>query len=368
MSRSIGKQAGRVAVKIAEDLKSRIAAGELPVGQYLPGVREIGRQNGVSPETARRAVKIIEGEHWVRCHPGHGFRVTAMGNDPEAAAPVAFILSGREQAGGWSSFGQHLLAAMYRAAESRGWSLLGIGAGGRRREEVVAEITAARASGLLLDTADGKLAGELTRLGVPTVLVEELCPGLDSVTQDNFGGAMRAAEYLVERGHRRLAWFGNLEATAPSRERWAGALAALRDLDAEIVVQGRLGRDSGESEEDRRRFRQALRGPQGVTGVLIPWWTGAATAAKLAGEEGLAPGSGLEFVAWCPREQLPEFRAAWPAGDLPATVLWSIDELGDAALARLAERRERPEAPAVRVSVGVELLSAGQLKEEGESA
>jgi LacI family transcriptional regulator len=353
---------------IAASLKNRIVAGELKVGQYVPGVRELGREHGVSPETARRAMKIMEAEHWVRCYPGHGFKITAMGNDPAAAAPVAFILSGREEADGWSPFGQHLLAAMYRAAESRGWSLLGIGAGGRRRGDVVAEIASARVAGLLLDTADEKLAAELTRLGVPTVLVEELCPGLDSVTQDNFGGGLRAAEYLAGRGHRRLGWFGHLSSTVPSRERWAGAHAALRDADAEIVVQGRLGRDSGESDEDRAVLRRALRGRRKITGILTPWWTGAVTAAKLAREEGLEPGRDLEFVAWCPREQLGEFRAAWPAGDLPATAVWSINDLGDAALGRLAERRERPTAPPVRVSMGVELVPAEQLAKERGAA
>jgi len=338
------------------------------VGQYLPGVREVGREHNVSPETARRAMKIMEAEHWVSAHPGHGFKVTALGNDPAKAAPVAFILAGREDAERWSPFGQHLLAAMYRAAENRGWSLLGIGAGGRMADDVVEEIKTARVSGLLLDTADEKLAGELTRLGVPTVLVEELCPGLDSVTQDNFGGALRAAEYLAGRGHRRLGWFGHLGPTVPSRERWAGAQAGLRDADAEIVVQGRLGPDAGETDQDRDAVRRVLRGPRRITGVLTPWWSAAVTAAKLAREEGVEPGQDVEFVAWCPREQLAEFRSAWPAGHLPVTVTWSIGDLGEAALARLSERREHPTAPGVRVSVGAELMTAAQLREEGGSA
>jgi DNA-binding LacI/PurR family transcriptional regulator len=357
VSQSKTKQAGRVAARIAEDLKSRITSGELRIGQYLPGVREVGREHNVSPETARRAMKIMEAEHWVRCYPGHGFKVTAKGNDPAAAAPVAFILSGREDAGGWSPFGQQLLAAMYRAAESRGWSVLGIGATGRQVDDIVDELKAVRASGLLIDTPNEKLTRTLTQLGVPTVLVEELTAGLDSVTQDNFGGGYRAVQYLIERGHRRLAWLGGFQPTVQNRERWAGVQAAAREGGARMVGEEVLGT---ERLADPERLRRLLGGPEPPTGLLAFWRTGDSSIENLAHEVG----GEVEVVGWCPRELLAEVRAGLPGGRLPATMVWSIRELGEAALARLAERRERPEASPVRVSVGVELMSAAQLWEE----
>jgi DNA-binding LacI/PurR family transcriptional regulator len=351
------KRGGRVAARIAEGLKSQIRAGELEIGQYLPGVRDVGREHNVSPETARRAMKIMEAENWVRVHPGHGFKVTAKGNDPASAAPVAFILSGLLSDGQWTPLGRQLLAAMYGAAESRGWSLLGVSARGRKVGDVVEELKTARVSGFLIDTPNKKLTRTLTGIGVPTVLVEEFSPGLDSVTQDNFGGAFRAAQYLVEGGHRRLGWFGAMAPTIQSYERWAGAQAAVRDSKATIVSEGSVSAEVGENAE---RVRTILSGPERPTGLLALWWTAAVTAARVACELGLEPGRDIEIVSWCPREQLAEFRAAYPCAELPATMVWSIQELGGAALARLAERRERPEAAAVRVSVGVELLAGAR--------
>ena len=354
MSQIKTKQAGRVAARIAEELKGLIAAGKMTVGQYLPGIRDIARARSVSPETARRALKLLESEHWLRCYPGHGFKITAKANDPAASAPVAFILSGREDAGRWTSFGQQLLSAMYKAAERRGWSMLGIGAGGRSTAEVIDEIRKSRASGLLIDTANQELASELLRLGIPTVLVEELWPGLDSVTQDNFGGALQAAEYLVHRGHRRLGIFGILGSTVQGRERWAGAQVAARLGDARFIAEGRIGQDSGGTQKDIERLRRSLRGPDRITGILCLWWNVASVVAGILEEEGAS----TELVSWCPREQLQEFRASWPGKSLPATVVWSIEELGEAALARLGERRERPDTAPVRISVKVELLPA----------
>ncbi len=360
MAQSGIKQPGRVAARIAETIKARISAGELAVGQYLPGVRELGREQGVSPETARRAMKIIEAEHWVSAHPGHGFKVTARANDPEKASPVAFVLSGKPGGGRWSSLCQLLAGAMQRAAEDRGWSTLNLSATGRSVASITDELVSARVAGLLLDSAERPLVTALRKLGTPTVLVEEQARGLDSVSQDNFGGALRAAEHLLERGHRRLAWFGALAPTVHSRERWAGAQAALRDSDASMTCLGSAGAEVGECED---RLRALFSGPERPTAVLALWWTAAVTAAHVAAELGLEPGKDLEIVSWCPEEQLPEFRAAWPLSrsGLPPTVTWSMRQLGEAALARLVERRERPDAPPVRVSVGVELTSAEEL-------
>jgi DNA-binding LacI/PurR family transcriptional regulator len=358
------KRPGRVAARLAEELKSRIAAGRVRVGEYLPGARELGREHRVSPETARRAMKIMEAERWVRAYPGHGFKVTARGNDPERAAPVGFVLSGKLGGGRWTSLCQLLVGAVQRAAEDRGWSTLNLGATGRSAGSIVEELSAARVAGLLLDTPDRPLVAALGELGIPTVLVEEQAAGLDSVSQDNFGGALLAGEYLLARGHRRLAWFGAMAPTVHSRERWAGARAAVRDSGAVMASLGSTEAEVGECEE---RFRRLLSGAERPTGILALWWTAAVTAARVAGQLGLRPGADIEIVSWCPREQLAEFSAAWPLGGsgLPPTVTWSMRQLGDAALSRLAERRRRPDAPPVRVSVGVELMSAERLREGG---
>jgi LacI family transcriptional regulator len=288
-------------------------------------------------------------------HPGHGFKVTAQGNDPGNAAPVAFILSGLLGGGRWTSFCQSLQAAIHRAAEERGWSVLGLAAEGRRTADLVEQLRTARASGLLLDTHDGPLIGALSRLGMPAVMIEETGGGsrLDGVAQDNFGGAAAAADYLAGRGHRRIGWYGIIAPTVASRERWGGALAGLRDSGARLAAEHTVNSaapDAGQS------LRAMLSRPDRPTGLLALWWDGAVTAARLAVELGLVPGRDLEVVSWCPEELLGEFRAAYPGGRLPATMTWSMRHLADAALARLAERRSRPDMPPVRISVEARLL------------
>lgn len=348
------KRPGRVAAKLATVLQQRIASGEMPVGQYLPGVRELSRQHKVSPETARRAMKLMEAEHWVRAYPGHGFRITAHGNDPDRAAPIAFILSGSQSKGQWTGLYDLLLGALHQAARERGWSVLGLGAEGRNVQDIAEQLKAARVAGLLLDTLNAPLIEAMQKLGMPTVLIEDWSSRaqLDCVSQDNFGGAFKAAEYLADRGHKCVGWFGPIRPTPASVERWAGAAGCLRDRGVEMppaLVAHSYGPDAEPA------LRRMLSGPGRPTGLLALWRESAALAARVAAERDLAPGRDIEIVGWSTEEQFAEYAATFPNGAAPATVIWSMKSLAETAIARLAERRARPDLPIARVSVGTTL-------------
>ncbi|WP_202872846.1 tyrosine-type recombinase/integrase [Kribbella capetownensis] len=56
--------------KLAAELRDGIYAGTLAVGLPIPSVKEIGRQNGVSPSTAQRAVQLLSDWGLVRVEPG----------------------------------------------------------------------------------------------------------------------------------------------------------------------------------------------------------------------------------------------------------------------------------------------------------
>jgi len=69
-------------VAIADDLMSRVAAGEWPVGDLLPTEPELAADYQVSRETLRRALHRMEARGLISRHPGTGTRV-------ERARPAA---------------------------------------------------------------------------------------------------------------------------------------------------------------------------------------------------------------------------------------------------------------------------------------
>ncbi|MEU8227316.1 tyrosine-type recombinase/integrase [Kribbella sp. NPDC048915] len=73
--------------KLAVELRDRIYAGSLVVGLQMPPVKEIGRQNRVSPSTAQRAVQLLSEWGLVRVEPGRPTLVAPR----QAAAPTVEV-------------------------------------------------------------------------------------------------------------------------------------------------------------------------------------------------------------------------------------------------------------------------------------
>ena len=111
---------------------------------------------------------------------------------------------------------------------------------------IVEDLVHRRANGILLvSTLDEH--GELRSVGdrgVPLVLVDRAPTGLevDAVVIDNVAGTTAAVAGFVARGHRRIAFVGDLERLSPQRERHAAYAAALAAsgiaLDPGLVVRG----------------------------------------------------------------------------------------------------------------------------------
>jgi LacI family transcriptional regulator, galactose operon repressor len=82
----------------------------------------------------------------------------------------------------------------------------------------------------------------LRRRGIPVVLVDRRAPTPDqcSVAVDDVLGGRLAAEHLLERGHRRIAFIGGASGLPQVQERHAGVVAAVReatgDEDALLVL------------------------------------------------------------------------------------------------------------------------------------
>jgi DNA-binding transcriptional MocR family regulator len=79
-------------VQLAADLAERIEQGLLRVGDRLPGVRELGRQRGLSVATALAAYHQLESSGHIESRPRSGFyvraRVKALIVEPEQSDPA----------------------------------------------------------------------------------------------------------------------------------------------------------------------------------------------------------------------------------------------------------------------------------------
>lgn len=92
--------------QIAGQIRSRIAAGDVPAGTVLPPVRVLAADLGVNMNTVARAYRLLEDEGFVRIQQRAGAEVIAparAGSDPERAEglreELATVLARLRQAG-----------------------------------------------------------------------------------------------------------------------------------------------------------------------------------------------------------------------------------------------------------------------------
>jgi DNA-binding LacI/PurR family transcriptional regulator len=302
----------------------------------------------------RRALSKLIDEGLLVAEPRRGFRVLPKATDPNSGCPVAYVPELYPQSG--APMQPWLVEHLRAAAGRRGWSILAPSVADRGAGELISELRAQRCSAAVLNTVDSEVLGAVERWGVPAVVVNDQAESgsIDSIVQDGHQGGVTAVKCLLDRGCRRIAWFGPLARDVHGLERFGGVVAALNNLAGRLHTDllVKAGRDRPAS-----LARALLSRADRPDGVVSMWKEPGLEICRAARELGIALGRDLHVVGWCPeehyeREWLPEFKGS---GYVAPALTWSVRTMAELAVSRLAERRENPNVPALRVKVPVTL-------------
>jgi DNA-binding LacI/PurR family transcriptional regulator len=344
---------------LVEAVRGAITTGVYAPGQFVPSARELSGVHGVSAETVRRGLKLLEREGLLIAEPRQGFRVAVRPEGLKENVPIAYVTRHSPDLRNAQAANLAISSCLQQACSSRGWSTLGAHSGGGDAAEVVGKLRAARAWGVVLDSLDEELVDGVRGAGFPVVMVNswvEDCD-VDVVLQDNYRGGFQAAQHLVETGCERIAWLGPVGGDCHSRERYAGAVAGMRAagrrLEADRVAETADGKALAAA-------RDLLRGDDRPDGVIV-LWKGVAKALKAAAHEmGLFVGRDLQAVGWTTEEFYDlEHRAVFAGGRIPAAVTWKAAGMAEAALDRLDEIRRNGRGEPRRILVPTRLRTNG---------
>ncbi|MHC4914818.1 MAG: substrate-binding domain-containing protein [Planctomycetota bacterium] len=345
---------GPAADRAAKVLRRRIVSGKIGAGTLVPSVRRLAGDLSLDSKTVWRALKGLEREGLVAAEPGKGFRVLPGAQDPDRGCPIVYVL-GDTDPGGQGLRQRALLAAFQAAAAQRGWSLLTTGCVGRSGTQVLRELTGLRTSGVITDSLEEGFTAALRQAGIPTVLVDmaDRNRGLDAVMQDGHNGGRLAARFLLERGHKRIAWFGPVNDNPHVQDRLGGVVGAL------CAAWGRMPADllvDSPDPNDGAAARRLLSRRERPEAIVTLWREQALLIKGAADELGLVVGRDFEMVGWCTDEEYEsDYCAAFRPGAIPPAVTWSVSTMAGTAIARLAERRENPDLPPLTVRIPTRL-------------
>ncbi len=204
--------------------------------QYLVPERELARLFGVSRETVRRGLELLERQGVVSRRHGQGTLVLPKLQKREGNAKGRVIVGSYQEGDGVGYIGE-LTAGVTSAAGRAGWlmsfSNLALPT---VRQEFFAELSGGQIDGvLLLSFTDRRLLNEMLRVWHgPMVLADHYFEDLPvtGVIDDSEGGSRQAVNHLLSLGHRRIA-YAEISRRENNPWRYAGYVGALREAGLE---------------------------------------------------------------------------------------------------------------------------------------
>jgi DNA-binding LacI/PurR family transcriptional regulator len=341
----------RRCAELVDSFRSEIGKGVYSPGEFVPPVRELSNRFGISTETARRGLKLLEQEGLLVAEPRQGFRVAASRVASTEKRPVAFVTGYLGDMSDAQPVSWAINEAVQKMAGLRGWTSLGAHSAGGAGEGVVEQLIAGGAWGVLFDSCDDIFLKTIQAADLPVVMVNSWIEDrrVDAVIQDNYRGGFLGARHLVGGGAQRLAWLGSLGVGPHGRERYAGAVAGLASRGLRLREDMCVDAAGGDLVAGVRRLLSREDRPDGI--FCFPEKALAALL-QVAAELQMVPERDFRMVGWVVEECYEaEFARRFGGGPVPPAVVWKASSMVDWALKLLVARREGEAGEAVRISV-----------------
>jgi LacI family transcriptional regulator len=212
-------------IELANSLREELTSGRFRPGQAFASEHDLVRSRKLSRVTVRKASDVLIGEGLLERRPGKGLFVSSA--SPNRTSVIQVVCGNLE----WAP---SLLAtrAIQESARQHGFQVQLYDAHGSMAEdlEAIRSLPSTMARGAVIFALHAVAFAEsiyaLKGSGFPCVLIDQRLADLDvpSVMADNRAGGELAGRALTARGHKRIAFIGDLEADTVQQR-----LAGLRD-------------------------------------------------------------------------------------------------------------------------------------------
>lgn len=260
-------------------------------------------------------------------------------NEPQQKSGMVGLIVTRMQ----DPFFAHTVAGLSRAIQTRGWQILLFTV--ESQEEVdsaLATLMRYKIDGVVIMSAilSGRMADSCRAAGIPVMLYNRSAGELDvaSVQIENRDSGRLAAEFLIEGGHKRIAFLAGDDSDTTSRQREEGFVSRLAEAGQPLFLREAGDYTFASGREAGLRLLSRQERPDAVFCASDVMALGVLHAARH--ELGLAVPGDFSLIGF---DDIPA--ADWPGHQL-TTIRQPINRMIRAAVDALVGMMESPEQPA----------------------
>lgn len=348
-------------LELANHLRAELASGRFRPGQIFASEHDLARSRKLSRVTVRKASDVLIGEGLLERRPGKGLFVG--GGGPSGRSAMIQVVCGNLE---WMPSLQ-ATRAIKEAARPHGFQIQIYDAHGSMAEDLdaIRRLPETQARGAVVFALHSVEFAEaiyaLKASGFPCVLIDQRLADLDvpSVVADNHAGGYLAGQALIRRGHKRIAFVGDLDADTV-QERLAGMRDAIGDAGlpfSRALVQdvSQVDRFASWAEEIDRRLRALFAAPEPPTAVFASCDAIARDVYAALGRLGLMVPQDVSVVGF---DDDPIASTLVPG---LTTVSQPFQDMGRAAFELLHRRIQDPASPVEHRRVPVALVERASI-------
>jgi len=346
---------GALVADIANKIQHDFFSGLNPQQAFLPPERKLTAEYAVSRTTMRGALALLTQLGYVRAEHGRGYRILKKTEKDFKTPRIAVLQASATSTIYQGRTSQVLIDAMQRESLKRKWQVLNIDVEDLSPNQVISELIDANVQAVGMVFANKEIVDALLKAQIPCICLENSANELklDYICQDNIGGARKAANYLLSKGHQRIAWVGPIKDSFTSYMRWSGANSVLIEKDLSILKENVIA-DHNNIQELVYKMLSKKDGP---TGILSLWSRQTIETIKAVKELNLKVGKDLDVVGWCNQNRYKTLiTEELPRNMVPPMIVWSPDKMAEVAINRLLLHTQQSSMDPLNIAVPTRLV------------
>lgn len=349
-------------IKVANKIQNELLTSrEINPGEYLPAERDLAEQFKVSRVTIRQSLKNLTSKGILDVVPYKGYKYVRPSTNKKELGSLAYLVNAIKPNEPLDQTSEQIIAAFNRILLQQNRQMLSMGIKDvEANNALLKKLKKSNVKAIAIDCDRPEFVDAASKWDIPSILIDSYTQNtqVDIVLQENFNGAFKAVEHLIEKGHKKIVWVGPTKGSVHYRERFSGARAAMENHNMEFLdsFTSYAKKLKDEIKETASFTSKILKQKSSPTAFVCMWQPLAMSVMSAIRKSKFKLSKEIDVIGWTTENEYRELIAVEFLNEkAPASMIWSPNEMASTALEMLDRRTNKPEAPFIRVEIKANL-------------